>query len=50
MDELTIRERMALRVLAVMFKIIAPEQRFKHINQKMLDEIFNESEEGEIND
>lgn len=44
--ELTPRERMALRVLAVMFKIIAPNQRYSHINDRMLREIFTESENG----
>lgn len=41
-DDLTIRERVALRILAVMFEIVAPNQKYKHINEKMVGEIFKE--------
>jgi hypothetical protein len=42
MSELTTRERIAMRILALMFEIVAPNQKYKHINGKMMDEIFAE--------
>ena len=40
-DELKFRERMALRILRVMFMIVAPD-RYAHKNQEMMNEIFGE--------
>jgi len=40
-DELKFRERMALRILRVMFIIVAPD-RYAHKNQEMMNEIFRE--------
>jgi hypothetical protein len=47
MNKLTTRERVALRILAMMFEIVAPNQKYKHINGKMMDEIFAELGEPE---
>lgn len=40
MSEFTIRERVALVILSVMFEIIAPNKEYKHLNKAMMDKIF----------
>jgi hypothetical protein len=46
MSELTARERLALRILRIMFVIAAPTKH-DHINRKLIDSIF---EEGKTDD
>ena len=43
MDEMTTREKMALRILAVMFKIVAPNQEHSFKNAEMIDYIFGKA-------
>jgi len=42
MSSLTVRERMALSILAVMFKIVAPDQKHNFKNTEYIDEILKE--------
>lgn len=40
MGELTTREKIALRILAVMFKLVAPNQKYSFKNDEMIDFIM----------
>jgi len=42
MSPLTTRERIALRILAVMFKIVAPDQKHNFKNTEFINEIMKE--------
>lgn len=42
MSDITLRERIALRVLAVMYLLLAPNRQYDHINKRMMENIFEE--------
>jgi hypothetical protein len=41
-DDWTMRERVALRILRLMFLIVAPYQDFDHKNKNAMEDLFNE--------
>ncbi len=41
-DVLTTREKMALKILRVMFLIIAPYQDYDHKNKHAMEDLFND--------
>lgn len=44
MQDLTAREKMAMRILSVMFKIIAPDREHSFKNDEMIKFIFGEDQ------
>ena len=41
-DVLTTREKMALKILRVMFLIVAPYQDYDHKNKHAMEDLFND--------
>jgi hypothetical protein len=46
MSELTTREKLAMRILRIMFIIAAPAKH-DHVNRKLMDSIFEEGKTDE---
>ena len=49
-NDLTMRERVALRILAVMFQIVSPNRKYEHKNKEMISSIFADNWEGDKDD
>ena len=43
-NNLTVREKLALRILRAMFLLVAPYQKYNHKNAELMKELFNEKE------
>ena len=41
-DDWTMRERAALRILRLMFLIVAPYQDYDHKNKSAMEDLFND--------